>query len=288
MHQYSAASVVRRWRQACSDGRTCSTVRSIPSVALCSTTGTQTQNRMKTSPRQTSPNGGGKLTYSQEGSLVSLSVTPGSDEERKTTAISGRSCTGVLTKSDPIGSFVRTLLESRRWSNKATLLRWQTQPTYSERITDYEDTDSERPLPLNASAVISRQTDMQSSRCLYRLVPLEPRTGETACSSSGEGLLPTPVVVDNPHPNSKVNEQGRRYNHKAESSHSMGLADLALHHLLPTPKELAAGGGNYSLLSPLYTQEMMGFPLGWTEHPFLSTNGGRRPSKPTATPSSRR
>lgn len=288
MHQYSAASAARRWRQACSDGKTCSTARSTPSVAPCSTTGTLTQNHMKTSPRQTSPNGGGKLTCSQEVFLVSPSVTPGSDEERTTTAISGRSCTGVLTKSGPIGSFVRTLLESRRWSNNATLLRWQTQPTYSERTTDYEDTDSERPLPLNASAVTLRQTDMKSSRCLFRLVPLEPRTGETACSSSGEGLLPTPVVIDNPHPNSKVNEQGRRYNHKAESSHSMGLADLALHHLLPTPKGLAADVGNYSLLSPLYTQEMMGFPLGWTEHPFLSTNGGRKPSKPTAMPSSPR
>jgi hypothetical protein len=48
-------------------------------------------------------------------------------------------------------------------------------------------------------------------------------------------LLPTPVVVDNPHPNSKVNENGRRYNNKAESSHSMGLADRAMHDLLPTP-----------------------------------------------------
>lgn len=66
-------------------------------------------------------------------------------------------------------------------------------------------------------------------------MPSEPPTDETGCSSSQGELLPTPVVVDNPHPNSKVNENGRRYNNKAESSHSMGLADMAMHGLLPTP-----------------------------------------------------
>jgi hypothetical protein len=234
-------------------------------------------------------------------------------------------------------------------------------------------------------------------------------------------LLPTPVVVDNPHPNSKVNEQGRRFNEKAESSHSMGLADLAHHNLLPTPflktpcamdcsgdtrkskgvsgtsgtltQEIASGyatrvrgleipmllptplvverehpervealkatgatkinsrangeqrpngivdfmnfygmlpeslptpsardwkgktnpgvvkegsgcvygetlpdtigrlmesdaedAGSTSRLSPLFTEEMMGFPFLWTTLPFLRPSGAPKPSKPTATP----
>ena len=166
-------------------------------------------------------------------------------------------------------------------------------------------------------------------------------------------LLPTPVVVDNPHPNSKVNENGRMYNNKAESSHSMGLADRAQLGLLPTPTSIEgvkwtntwnpnsqmgqslsamagsgmlptpiatdishkrrieelkeAGGqtmasrangasrpnglsdfiefygvdetqksenaGQTSRLSPLFTEEMMGFPLMWTALPFLLENG---------------
>ena len=210
-------------------------------------------------------------------------------------------------------------------------------------------------------------------------------------------------MVDNPHPNSKVNENGRRYNNKAESSHSMGLADRAMHDLLPTPNAsdchnqntaddhdlekgylrgvavdlwkkgmllptplvverehpdrvvaLKAAGatqinsrvngeqrpngivdfmsfynllptprsnvvngcdlnnpklaerhksnleeevakavvsqdsedGRPSRLSPLFTEEMMGFPLMWTALPFLSESGAPKPSKPTATPSS--
>ena len=283
------------------------------------------------------------------------------------------------------------------------------------RRTLFADTNCERPLPLNESAETLRRTDMPSSRCLYQLVPLEPRTDGTGCSLSEEEeteLLPTPVVVDNPHPNSKVNEQGRRYNEKAESSHSMGLSDLAHHRLLPTPlvverehpervEALRATGatkinsrangeqrpngivdfmnfygmlptpqttdyntglspeakeaklerykdkgivpsGTYQLrqmaiegllptpitgeyrdnaltensvgrgiqenlsrrmarhiaetdgfptdggptfrLSPLFTEEMMGFPFLWTTLPFLRPSGAPKPSKPTATP----
>ena len=338
--------------------------------------------------------------YSPAAFHASRSVMPGSDEARKMTATSGRTCSAVLTKSSPITSLLRTLLESSRWSSKARFLRWQVQPTYSIRSTIFEDTDCARPLPCNASATTLKVTDIPSSRCLFRLVPLEPRTDATGSSSSDIEMLPTPVVVDNPHPNSKVNEQGRRYNNKQESSHSMGLADMAHHLLLPTPlvverehpervEALKATGatrinirangeqrpnglldfmqfydmlptpqtqglkvcdengktqfmdldmlptpttdihknagiseeawekriedkrqedvvmavykmykdadmldavkdGRAFRLSPLFTEEMMGFPLMWTTLPFLSANGAPKPSKPTATPSSRK
>ena len=41
--------------------------------------------------------------------------------------------------------------------------------------------------------------------------------------------------------------------------------------------------GNPFRLSPLFTEEMMGFPLMWTALPFLSESGAPKPSKPTAT-----
>lgn len=43
--------------------------------------------------------------------------------------------------------------------------------------------------------------------------------------------------------------------------------------------------GSTSQLSPLFTEEMMGFPYLWTTLPFLSESGAPKPSKPTATPS---
>ena len=47
-----------------------------------------------------------------------------------------------------------------------------------------------------------------------------------------------------------------------------------------------ASDGTIFRLSPLFTEEMMGFPLMWTALPFLSESGAPKPSKPTATPSS--
>ena len=47
-----------------------------------------------------------------------------------------------------------------------------------------------------------------------------------------------------------------------------------------------AGDGSFFRLNPLFTEEMMGFPLMWTALPFLSESGAPKPSKPTATPSS--
>jgi hypothetical protein len=41
--------------------------------------------------------------------------------------------------------------------------------------------------------------------------------------------------------------------------------------------------GKDSRLSPLFTEEMMGFPLMWTALPFLSESGEPSPSRPTAT-----
>lgn len=316
--------------------------------------------------------------FSQEDSRASLSVLPGDVAARQMTATSGRTCSVALTKSSPIGSLLKTLLASCRWSNRARLLQWQVQELYSTKATMFDDTNSEKPSPSNASAKTLKVTDTKSNRFLFRLVPLEPPTdeieslllhtpsarepgvtAERLVTKDGEPakigqraydkhtgrlaqvgltqqiqmLLPTPVVVDNPHPNSKVDENGRRFNHKAESSHSMGLADLAHHNLLPTPflktpcamdaagdtrksqsvsgssgtlaQEIHSGyatrvrglqvpdipttaenAGKGSRLSPLFTEEMMGFPFMWTTLPFLSTAGEPNLSKPTEMQSS--
>ena len=73
---------------------------------------------MKTSPKQTSPSGAAKSPCSQAAFLVSPSVMPGDEQARKMTATSGRICSAALTKSSPITSLLRTLLESSRWSEQ--------------------------------------------------------------------------------------------------------------------------------------------------------------------------
>ena len=155
---------------------------------------------MKTSRQQTSASGADEWTCSLEAFRASLSVMPGGEEARRMTATSGRQCIVPSMKSSPLGLWLKTLLESSRWSSRARFLRWQAQPLFLTRLTTFEDdTNSERPLPCNASAQTLKVTDMPSSRCLFRLVPSEPPTDETGCSSSqGESkpFLKTPCTAD--------------------------------------------------------------------------------------------
>ena len=90
------------------------------------------------------------------------------------------------------------------------------------------------------------------------------------------GMLPTPVTQD--------------YKKRGPNSQQQGIGDL-VYELANGSRDskktsAAAAGGQTSRLSPLFTEEMMGFPLMWTALPFLSESGAPKPSKPTATPSS--
>ena len=150
----------------------------------------------------------------REAFLASPLVTPGSAEAQKMTVTSGLRCSAALTKSSPIGSFVRTLLESSRWWSKARLLQWQVRPLYSTRTTIFKDTNSERPLPFNESATTSQVTDTKSNRFLFRLAVLERRTDETEFSSSDTVLLQTPTSIQTDEPPEKMRERAEKRGYK--------------------------------------------------------------------------
>lgn len=136
-----------------------------------------------------------------------------------------------------------------------------------------------------------------------------------------EMLMPTPLAVERAHPErvAALKESGATqiFSRKNGSSRPNGIIDfMTFYNLLLTPSasdglrgnltmdslmkhnkvnaeksNLAEQiahmiGGGPSQLNPLFTEEMMGFPLMWTTSPFLSTNGGRKVSKHTETPSS--
>ena len=258
---------------------------------------------------------------------------------------------------------------------------------YSHSFDAFDDLrgryELQRPLPFNASAQTLKVTDMPSSRCLFRLVPSEPPTDETGCSSSqgdcemlpthqttdwntpltpkqkadyakryegkgvvpsctyqlrqmaADGLLPTPQTqglkvcdkngktqfIDLSLLPTPTAGEALKWRNQLDFNSQMGQAlnALGVNGLLPTPiasdgeaggsaairKDtgkvridclrhlvaclVAVGGcgvkpGTGSRLNPLYTEEMMGFPLMWTALPFLSESGAPKPSKPTATP----
>ena len=126
--------------------------------------------------------------------------------------------------------------------------------------------------------------------------------GQSLSALAGSGLLPTPTARDYKNPSSP---DGQRIARKEAEGYTIELSDLANMGLLPTPSArdyqppynpdamvrkngmtrndqlstlptmlgLKERGGITFRLSPLFTQEMMGFPRLWTELPWVSTNG---------------
>lgn len=121
-------------------------------------------------------------------------------------------------------------------------------------------------------------------------------------------MLPTPTARDEKNPSSP---DGKRIARKMEQGYTIELNDLAAMRLLPTPTcndstnasiPVSQGRRNDSItkrivtgeiptewtptndgpafrLSPLFTEEMMGFPFLWTTLPFLRQGGGLNPLK---------
>ena len=154
--------------------------------------------------------GEGKSTYSQEGSLASHFQRQESEGERKMTVTSGRKCFGQYGRYDPLGSLVRTLLESPAWYNPAVRLRWKVKPLCLKRLT--RKRYSSKNTLSRPSAEILSVRDIPSSRFLFQLAVSEPLTGGT-----GYGLLPT------------VQTQGLKVCDKNGKTKFMNLS------LLPTP-----------------------------------------------------
>src|SRR3972149_7814495 len=66
-----------------------------------------------------------QLTLFAAGSHASPFLMPGSEGERKMTAISGRKLFELLTNSGPLGLLGKMLLDSQVWGSKWGTLRWK-------------------------------------------------------------------------------------------------------------------------------------------------------------------
>lgn len=291
--------------------------------------------------------GEGRLTYSQEGFLASHFQRQESEGERKMTVTSGRKCFGLYERYDPLGSLVRTLLESPAWYNPAVRLRWKVKPLFSTRLT--RKRYSSKNMLSRPYAEILSVRDIPSSRFLFQLAVSECRTRGT-----GYGLLPTPRAMEIVEHPMKAAERlkdrtGKKLNNlssgaafgllptptaqegfnsgKGEifvtrnntirirnqngTSSRLGLEGAVKHMLYPTPvasdhngsctirKMTKSNGaprtdslrnmpavigmdgdqfnGRVFQLSPLFVEEMMGYPLMWTTLPFLTENGEKNP-----------
>ena len=187
---------------------------------------------MKTLPKQTLQSGTERSMFSPEDSLANPSPSLVEERERTITATSGRRCFERYGRYTPLGSLVKTLLESRRWWSPAKSLRWDAQTIFSKRITYIEkkaDSHSTK------SVQTSKPKDIPSNRLLFQLAVSERHTEETEF-----GLLPTPNAMDIAHKDMEINERGRRNPKKGKTDHSLGLEDMAVAKLLPTPCSIEA------------------------------------------------
>ncbi len=103
-------------------------------------------------------------------SPANLSPLPGSKEAKKMTVTSGRKCSGLLVKQNPVGYLQRMCLESSTWHSTRCLLTWKGKVTPQGRL-------------------------------LFQLVASTPRTEGTE-----SGLLHTPDCSD--RRSMKSNQQG--------------------------------------------------------------------------------
>src|SRR6056300_887073 len=74
------------------------------------------------------------LTSSQVDSPANRSVLPGSKEARKMTVGSGRKCCELLSKHNPLGSLLKTLLVSSTWHSTRCWLTWKPKTTPRGRL----------------------------------------------------------------------------------------------------------------------------------------------------------
>ena len=183
----------------------------------------------------------GQLTLFPEASRASHFPLPGSEEARKMTVISGRRCSALLTKSGPLGSLVRTLLESSGWHSTRCWLTWKMRDTPQKRL-------------------------------YFQLVPSMPRTAET-----GSRLLPTPVASDaNGTHGGNMHGSLRTYVHMwptptaRDSKGANGPAHLVNGTGRKHTDQLAnrvaiVENFPHGQLNPEWVEWLMGFPIGWTE-----------------------
>ena len=170
--------------------------------------------------------------FSPEDSHANPSPSLVEERERTITATSGLRCFERYGRYTPLGSLVKTLLESRRWWSPAKSLRWDAQTIFSKRITYIEkkaDSHSTK------SVQTSKPKDIPSNRLLFQLAVSERPT-----EGIESGLLPTPNAMDIPHKDMEINERGRRNPKKGKTDHSLGLEDMAVAKLLPTPCSIEA------------------------------------------------
>jgi len=237
---------------------------------------------------------------------ASHSVVPGSSEARKTTAISGLKCCELYERPNLVGSLVKMLLASSTWHSTKCILTWKQKATKSNRLLFQlavlmprtEETESGLwPTPRAGGGEEGYQT--RSARKGHRVAISYLKTRVDYLENYAPKMWPTAT-------------QNGNYNKKGISKKSgNGLATAA--KLWPTPRAseykdtgpvgskshthmndrdyLCAKAKDPSrpsgCLSPMWTEWLMGYPIGWGELEVSEMPSSRKSRQKSSDASSR-
>lgn len=224
--------------------------------------------------------------YLQEGFPVSPSARPGNDEARAMTARSGRKCSALLARQDPLGCLVRTCLESLAWNSTACLMTWRVSATPRGRLV-FRLVPWTRNTDANESGLwptpnTKDGTPPRSIESLQAMIA-DKRNRKNKPSNLREVILwPTATAND---------AKGSAYQY-SRGDHSKPVLKLTgAARLFPTPqasqpgqgdpndpkrgKKLGAGGS----LNPEWVEWLMGYPIGHTASADSETPSCRKSRK---------
>lgn len=176
--------------------------------------------------------------FSQEDSPANLSPSLAEERERTITATSGHRCFERYGRYTPLGSLVKTLMESRRWWSPAKSLIWDAQTIFSKRITY---TERKADSPSTKSVQTSKPKDIPSNRLLFQLVPSEHHTEETEfglLQEKFQQLLLTPTAVMIAEDPKKFKERAKKNGYQNGTTYGSLASQVMYSDMLPTPNAM--------------------------------------------------
>jgi len=224
-----------------------------------------------------------ELISLQEGSPASPTPSQDYKEAMKTSATCGQRCCALFENAPRATSWAKTfsalLVGMEGWSSRRCALTWKLKGTPYNRMyfqlqaSTLPIEDTEFGLLLTPT---TREEVMDKDKFKKRMEKYDNGTTVPNLATQVVGMLPTPRTVDvEGGAVSNVKNDGKGWYRENAKGERWGvkLRDVA---------EL----GTNSQLSPLFVEEMMGFPKNWTASPFQS--GDKKASNPTGTQSSRK
>ena len=176
--------------------------------------------------------------FSPEDSHANPSPSLVEERERTIIATSGLRCFERYGRYTPLGSLVKTLLESRRWWSPAKSLRWDAQTISSKRITYTERKADSHSIK---SVQISKPKDIPSNRLLFQLAVSERPTEGIEyglLQEEYQQLLLTPTAVMITEDPKKFKERAKKNGYRNGTTYGSLASQVMFSDILPTPNAM--------------------------------------------------